>query len=77
MPQSNILIIVKALMNKHQCKPITVYEVKSASSKSSVTEKKGDYTATYKGRAYNLPQEFNDSSACAPVVYGDGCCPDS
>lgn len=61
-------------MNKHQCKPITVYEVKTASSKT-LTAKVGDYTATYRGRPYKLPQEFNDSSACAPVVYGDGCCP--
>lgn len=61
-------------MEKHQCKPITIYSHQTATNKM-LTEKVGDYTATYKGRPYKLPQEFDDDSACAPVVYGDGCCP--
>lgn len=61
-------------MQKSQCKPLTVYEVKTATNKTH-TEKVGDYTATFNGRPYTLPQEFADSSACAPVVYGAGCCP--
>lgn len=61
-------------MEKKQCRPITIYSAQTATNKS-LDEKKGDYVAQYHNNDYKLPQEFEGDSACAPVVYGDGCCP--
>jgi hypothetical protein len=61
-------------MEKHQCKPITIYSQQTATNKS-LDEKIGDYEAQYRGKDYTLPQDYEGDSACAPVVYGDGCCP--